>query len=110
AVERVLAQVCLVGGVRGVGLALVDPGRVGVVGVLDVVGALVHRGAGPVAQDAVGAGLVLRAGQDHEALVGGQVVRRGADVVVGTGDQRVVGLERDEDGAAALDRLVDAVV
>ena len=63
-----------------------------------------------VAEDAVGAGLVLRPGEHHEALA-----RR--DLVTGVGlavraerDERVVGLERDEDRAAALDGLVDAVV
>ena len=45
--------------VRGVGLALVDPGRVRVVHVLDVVEALVDRRGGVVSQDTVLSGLVL---------------------------------------------------
>jgi hypothetical protein len=89
------------GRVRGVGLALVDPGRVGVQRVLDVV-------AG--AQDSVRAGLVLAAGQHHERLVGRDLVAAVRPAVRTELDQRIVSLERDEDGAATLHRLVDAVI
>ena len=99
-VVLVLPKEHLVGGVRGVRLALVDPGRVRVVGVLDVVGG---------AQDAVRTGLVLRPGQHHEPQVRAQVVGVAEDVVRPR-DQRVVGVERHEDRATALDGLVDPVV
>ena len=98
-VERVLPQEHLVRGVGGVGLVLVDEGR-GLVGVLvDIV-----RGA----EHAVGAGLVGGAREDHEvglvAAVGDVV---GAVRVV----ERIVGLQRDEDrAAAALLDQVEAVV
>ena len=88
-------------GVRGVGLRLVDPRRVGVDRGLDVVGG---------AEDAVRAGLVLGAGQHHERLAGRHLVAGVRDAVGTERDQRVVGLEGDEDGAAALDGLVEAVV
>ena len=99
-VVRVLAQEDLVRGVRGVGLALVDQGGVRVLGVADVV----CRAEGPVR-----AGLVGGAGQDHEAQVHVQVVGVAKDVVRSR-DQRVVGLQRHEDRAATLDRLVHTVV
>ena len=91
-VVDVLPQEHLVGGVGGVRLRLVHVRRVRVGRVLDVIGG---------AQDAVVAGLVLRPGQHHEPLAGGQVVAVAEDVVL-AGDQRVVGLERHEDVAAAL--------
>ena len=74
----VLAQEDLVRGVRRVGLALVDPRRVGVVGVLDVVRRLVDRGRRPgsSSEDAVGAGLVLRPRQHHERLARREPRRR----------------------------------
>src|SRR5262249_7965229 len=110
----VLAQEDLVRGVRGVGLALVHPRSVGVVGVLDVVQALVATGrnvllrrhgrgrgrvtdAGPraggrrrdVVQHAVRSGLVLGARQHHEGLVRRNLVTvlgKGGVVAVGPGD------------------------
>ncbi len=96
-------------GVRGVGLALVDPGRVSVVRVLDVVGALIDRRRRVVAQDSVGTGLVLCPRQHHEPQLGRQVVGVAEDMVR-TGDQRVVGVQWDEHRAAALDGLVDPMV
>jgi hypothetical protein len=114
-VELVLAQEHLVGGVRGVGLVLVDEGRRQVAVLLHVVGALVdRRGRGVVAEDAVRPGLVGGARQHHEA----QVRRRRAGRVVGSAghpvgahDERVVVLQGHEDEArAALGHQVEAVV
>ena len=119
AVEVVLAQEDLVRRMRRVGLALVDPGRVRVRRVLDVVGALVASGGNverrarnrstgvrrrAVAEDAVGTGLVLGAGQHHERLVRRDLVAVARDAVRAGRDQRIVRLERDEDGGAALAR------
>ena len=62
-----------------------------------------------VAQDAVRAGLVLRPRQHHEPLVGGRSSPL-PKMWSGPAIERVVGLQRDEDRAAALDGLVDPVV
>ena len=53
--------------------------------------------------------LVLGPGEHHESQWLGRLVG-GAEDVVRTGDQRIVGVERDEHGAAALHGLVDAMV
>ena len=84
-VERILAQEHLVGGVRGIGLVLVDERSRGV-DRAHVVGR---------ADNAVGARRNGRAGQHHE-------VRRAARHV-----QRIVRLKRNEHGAAAA--LVDEI-
>ena len=77
---------------RAVGLALVDPWRVGV-------RCIPHVVVG--AQDAVRAGLVLRPVQDHEscALAGGPVHH-----------QRIVIGQGDHDDVLGLLREIDAVV
>ena len=101
-VHLVLTDEHLVRRVRGVRLAEVHPRRVGVDRLVDVVGR---------PDDVVRAGLLLAAGQHHEAELRRQVVR-GAEDVVGAGDQRVVRLQRDDDGAArrVVGDLVEAVV
>ena len=98
-------------GVRGVGLALVDP---------RACRCCWRSGCRPptrrqrrrrvVAQDAVGAGLVLRPRQHHEGWLGGTSSPVSGDAVGADRDQRVVGAQRHEHRAAALDGLVDAVV
>ena len=99
--QLVLAQEHLVRRVRGVGLALVDPGRVGV----DRRPGRRRRCRG-CRPDRAGSwprvSTMNRRFAGRSSRVAGDVVR--------TGDQRVVGLQRHEDGAAALDGLVDAVV
>ena len=79
-VEIVFAQEDLMGGVRGVGLVLVDPG-------CRLVEMLSHVVCGP--KDSIRAGLVGGAGQHHE-------VGRRCCVI-----ERIVRLERNVDGAAA---------
>ena len=108
-VVDVFAQEHLVRGVRRVRLALVDPRRVAVVGVLGVIGTLVDRRRRVVAMDPIRPRLVLGPRQDHEPELRRQVVGSPGDVV-GPGDQRIVDLERHEHRAAALQGLVEAVV
>ena len=84
-VQRILAQEHLMGGVRRIGLVLVDERSRGVDGPH-----VVRR-----AHDAVGAGGDGGAGQHHE-------IRRATRHI-----QRIVGLKRDEHGAAAA--LVDEI-
>ena len=103
-VEGVFAQEDLVRGMRRVGLVLIDEGRRRV--------AAFVRGVVRGAHDAVGAGAGQRGGacDGHEAQARGQIVGRAGDAV-GAQNQRVVGLERHEDGAVvALGDEVEAVI
>ena len=103
-VELVFTQEHLVRGMRGIGLVLVDERRRLVVVEVHVVGG---------AEDAVGAGghaAVGGARQRHEALGGRQIVTVAEDPV-GAGDERVIRLQRNEDGSvAALIDQVEAVI
>ena len=96
-VVHVLAQEHLVRGVRRVGLALVDERRVGV--------------RCDVADTPSGPGSIVPRVRTMKRSSRRQVVAVAEDVVLAAGDQRVVGLERDEDRAvAAVGDLVEAVV
>jgi len=97
----VLAKEHLVRRVRGVGLALVDPWRVGVGGVLDIVRS---------SHGSVRTRLVLRACEDHECLARWDLVTSVRFAIRPDGAQRVVSLQRDEHSGAALHGLVNAVV
>ena len=109
-VEHVLAVEHLVRRVRRVRLVLVDERRRLVGRLVDVVGASVRRGRVRVPDDPIRSGLVGGAGQRHEPQVGRKVVRSAGDAVLAL-DQRIVRLERDEDGAAlALVDQVEAMV
>ena len=97
----VLPQERLMRRVRGVGLALVDPGRVGV---------RASWMSSAVPRMPSGPGWFLpRVSTMNRRFAGARssVLPR---MWSGPGDQRVVILQRDEDRAAALDRLVDAMV
>jgi hypothetical protein len=98
---RIGAQEHLVGGMRRVGLVLIDERRRRVLLLVDVVGG---------AEDAVGTGPHRGARLHHEAERRRQIVGR-AEHTVGSGDERIVGLERNEDRAvAALGDEVEAVI
>ena len=123
-VELVLTQEHLVRSVGRVSLTLIDPRRVGVVRVLHIVCRLIaacrdiqrgacahsHRRRRAVLQHAVGTGLVLCPREHHEALARGNLVTGSGLAVGAERDERIVGTQRYEHGAAALDGLVDAVI
>src|SRR4029077_9688147 len=86
--------------VRRVGLVLIDERRGGVFVFVNVIGG---------AEYAVGTGLICGARQHHE--VGGCIVGIAGDAVGPWIVERVIGLERDEDGAAAaLGDEIEAVI
>ena len=100
-VVDVLAQEDLVRGVRRVGLALVDERRVG------VWSSGRRRRCGSMPS---GPGRIVAAGQGHEPQLGGRSSPL-PRMWSGPATQRVVGLQRHEDGAvAAVGDLVEAVV
>ena len=101
-VVHVLPQEDLVRRVGRVGLALVHPGRVGVVARPGCHRAVPRTPSGP-------AWFWPRVSTMKRRCAGRRSSRVAEDVVR-TGDQRVIGLERHEDGSAALDGLVHAVV
>ena len=99
----VIAQEHLMRGVRRIGLVLVDERRRRVGVLVDVVGRT---------HNAIGTGKVRRPRHHHELQAGiGDLVAGSGDAVRAERDQRIVGLQRDEDSAAAaLGDEIKAVV